>query len=134
MNIHKTSDAIICHPLRLSPSSGFLSLPPPTPSSFIFLHDVIRYGISFNPVKVSCTGCALFQPFLHPQLLTGRAVEKLKNHWLCESTAQQRLKHWCAFNSVFLLNPKHNIIPVSMKKINFFPSITRTIICLVSKV
>lgn len=31
------------------------------------------------------------------------------------STAQQQLKHWC-FNIAFLLQPKHSIIPGTMKE------------------
>jgi len=32
------------------------------------------------------------------------------------STAQQQLKHWCIINIAFLLQPKHSIIPGTMKE------------------
>lgn len=35
----------------------------------------------------------------------------------CASTSQQHLKHCCVINTVFLLNPKHDTMPATMKKV-----------------
>ena len=43
-----------------------------------------------------------------------KKLRKLK-HSCLHSTAQQQLKHWCVINIIFLLKPKHSIIPGSIK-------------------
>lgn len=40
--------------------------------------------------------------------LTARHCEKHRSAWLCLSTAQQQLKHWCVISTVLILNPKHS--------------------------
>lgn len=51
--------------------------------------------------------------------------KKLK--WISAATAWQQLKHLCAIDTVFLLNPKHGLIPNTMKKINPIPEKNRTL-------
>lgn len=42
------------------------------------------------------------------------------------NTAQQLLKHCCVIKIILTLNPKHNNISITKKKINFIPAKTRT--------
>lgn len=86
--------------------------PQPTPLSFTaFLHDVTRYGRSFGQFR----SAALFLSPLSflcptPSSLTGRTVQQ------AEKTAKQHLEHLCVINIVFLLKPRHSIIPDTMKE------------------
>lgn len=64
---------------------------------------------------------------VHPQPPEGQH-EKQKRSWLCASTVQQQLKHWCIYITL-ITNPKHNIIQAYMKKIKSIPAKTRTLRC-----
>lgn len=48
--------------------------------------------------------------------------EKQENPWLFVSTALHQWKHGCVIKIIFLLNPRHTIIPATTKKINSIPA------------
>lgn len=63
---------------------------------------------------------------VHPQVLAGRAAPGAETSSALCSSALQQLTHWCAINTVFILNPKHSTMTTTKKKINSVLTETRT--------
>jgi len=62
-----------------------------------------------------------------PVCLLARQSVKLKRPWLGVNTVQQQLKEWYVISIFLILNPKHNSIVSTRKKINSSPTEMMTV-------
>lgn len=80
------------------------------PSNFIVQHDAIWYGISFGQFRSAVL--VLLPPSnfcTHSCTLAGKH-DRLECPRLCLSAALQQLIQLCIITSIFIKNPKHNIM------------------------
>lgn len=65
-----------------------------------------------------------------PSLLAVRGKnEEQKRCWCCATTVRQQPKHWCAVNTILVINLKRGIIQAAMRKVNTIPSRPSTGAC-----
>ena len=87
------------------------SLPLPLPSSFflpVLLLNVTPHGMGHH---LSSLGqLSLPDPCVPRSSLLSRKHRKEKSSWFYTSTALQQLKRWCVVTTIFIKNPKHNIV------------------------
>lgn len=74
--------------------------------------------------SVSCAPSQLVH--LPAPSLAGQCATQ-RRPWLCASTAQQQLNHWCVINTDSIINPKHGTTLATVKKINFMQAKTSTL-------
>ena len=119
--IHKTSDAQhnCSPPAKQCPSISW-AVPVPLANSpqfySFFAWCCMVWNIPLASLGQLSQFCSLSAPCA-PQPLVGRSV------WEAEKL---KLRHYCVINVIFLLKPKHNITPNTMKKINSVLAETRT--------
>ena len=108
------------HPDRPFPSSSFCPV-------HITGHSTTWYGMSLWLDWVSHPGCIVPSCLCTPSL-AGRATQGAEMSLALCSTAQQQLKHQCVITTIFIKNPRHNIVWASMKKTDSIPATTTTLV------
>jgi len=116
----------ISHDPRSMFNQSLISIRPPANSPQLYIFSILCHMI-WNIHLASLGQLSFFHPFPDPcASAPGHSMTSWKTEMslaLCSTTLQQ-LKYYCVIPNH--LKPMHNIITVTMKKINSVPAETRT--------